>query len=181
MTFPTPQQKPEDIFDLVDENDAVIGRERRSVIHREGLRHRAVHLLLYNGKGEVFLQRRSPAKDMNPDCWDSSCSGHVDSGETYDVAAVRELVEELGVVMTLATLLPIEKIEANPGTANEFVQVYRGRHDGPFVLCPEEITDGRFFPPAEIDARIEAAPREFSPAFRHIWGRVRDRFPSAQA
>ncbi|HEY8966429.1 MAG TPA: NUDIX domain-containing protein [Candidatus Methylacidiphilales bacterium] len=169
-------QKPEDIFDLVDENDAVIGRERRSVIHREGLRHRAVHILLRNARGEVFLQRRSPLKDMNPDCWDSSCSGHVDADETYDVAAVRELGEELGIAVRREDLEPVVKIEANPGTANEFVQVYRGRHEGPFTLQPEEITDGRFFSPAAIDAGIAASPREFSPAFRHIWGRTRSFF-----
>ena len=172
MSIPNPQQKPEDIFDLVDENDAVIGKERRSVIHREGLRHRAVHILLQNAAGSVFLQRRSPLKDMNPDCWDSSCSGHVDSGETYDIAAVRELGEELGIEVTLSDLETVEKIEANPGTANEFVQVYRGRHEGPFVLCPEEITDGRFWTKTEIDSAIAATPREFSPAFRYIWGRV---------
>ncbi len=167
----TPDNAP-DVFDLVDEHDAVIGRERRAIIHREGLRHRAVHILLRNAAGAVFLQRRAPTKDMNPDCWDSSCSGHVDSGETYDIAAVRELGEELGIAVALADLTPMEKIEAGPGTANEFVQVYRGAHEGPFTLCPKEISDGRFFTPAEIDAQIAAAPREFSPAFRYIWGRV---------
>ena len=67
----------------------MIGREPRSVVHARGLRHRAVHVLVFNSAGELFLQKRSMTKDNDPGLWDSSCSGHVDAGETYDEAAVR--------------------------------------------------------------------------------------------
>ncbi len=165
-----PSSKPDEIFDVVDERDAVVGTERRAVVHAQGLRHRAVHIVLRNAAGQVFLQRRSPLKDMNPDCWDSSCSGHLDSGEEYDAAAVRELGEELGVAVP--GLERVLKLEACRQTGNEFVWVYRGAHEGPFVLQPEEISDGRFFAVSEVDRGIAETPHEFSPAFRYVWEQV---------
>src|SRR6478672_13109465 len=86
----------EEVFDVVDEQDQVIGRERRSEVHRLNLRHRAVHVLVFNSQGEVFLQKRSMSKDTFPGAWDSSASGHLDCGEDYDACAIRELREEIG-------------------------------------------------------------------------------------
>ena len=80
---------------VVDESDQVVGSERRDVIHRDGLLHRAVHIFALNKHGEIFLQKRSRLKDKCPGLWDSSAAGHVDAGEEYDVCAARELEEEL--------------------------------------------------------------------------------------
>src|SRR6185503_18296399 len=88
---------PEEIFDVVNERDEVIGRNTRSEVHRLGLRHRAVHVLVFNAKGEIFLQKRSQTKDTFPGAWDSSAAGHLDCGEDYDACAVREMREELGI------------------------------------------------------------------------------------
>lgn len=172
----TPHPSSDDLFDVVNERDEVIGVERRGVVHRDGLLHRAVHILLQNAAGAVFLQRRSPLKDLNPDCWDSSCSGHLDSGEDYDHAAYREVGEELGVTLAPGQIARLLKLEACRRTGHEFVWVYGGKHEGPFILQPEEISDGRFFPIAEIDAGLAAHPRDFSPAFRYVWEKVADRF-----
>jgi glutamine synthetase len=76
-----PHQHPEEIFDVVDEADRVVGRATRAVVHREGLRHRAAHVFLLNGRGELFLQRRALGKDEHPGLWDSSAAGHLDAGE----------------------------------------------------------------------------------------------------
>jgi isopentenyldiphosphate isomerase len=56
----------EEIFDIVNERDEVIGRLPRSQVHREGRKHRAVHVLVFNARGEIFLQKRSMAKDTFP-------------------------------------------------------------------------------------------------------------------
>src|SRR4051812_48340723 len=90
----------EEWFDIVDTADEVIGRATRREAHARGLWHRAVHVLVFNAAGQLFLQKRSLKKDMSPGLWDSSCSGHVDSGEDYDTSAVRELGEELGLETT---------------------------------------------------------------------------------
>src|ERR1044071_3578361 len=86
----------DEIFDVVNERDEVTGQAPRGRVHREGLKHRAVHVLVFNRRGEVFLQKRSMKKDTFPGAWDSSASGHLNSGEDYDTCAVRELFEEIG-------------------------------------------------------------------------------------
>jgi isopentenyldiphosphate isomerase len=60
----------EEIFDVVDLSDQVIGTETRSAVHRKKLLHRSVHILVFNGAGEVFLQKRSQSKDSHPGRWD---------------------------------------------------------------------------------------------------------------
>ncbi len=92
----------EEIFDVVNDHDEVIGQKPRNEIHRLRLKHRAVHVLVFNARGELFLQKRSMKKDCFPGTWDSSASGHLDSGENYDACAVRELKEELGLALEQA-------------------------------------------------------------------------------
>jgi isopentenyl-diphosphate delta-isomerase len=158
------------LFDIVDGNDHVIGQEKRGIVHAQGLIHRAIHILIFNQVGEVFLQRRSPQKDTFPNCWDSSCSGHVDSGESYDTAAIRELGEELGITNLPANFLqPLFKMEASPETGQEFIQVYQGRHEGPFQLHPSEISEGRFFKISELEELLDRNPAEFALAFQYLW------------
>ena len=88
-------QSGDEIFDVVDENDVVTGQATRAEVHREKLLHRAIHIFAFNRKGDLFLQKRSHLKDTHAGQWDSSASGHLDSGEDYAEAAVRELEEEL--------------------------------------------------------------------------------------
>ena len=84
-------------FDVVDENDRVVSHASRHEVHRAKLRHRAVHVFVFNGAGELFLQKRSRWKDTHPGKWDSSAAGHVNSGDNYAATAPREMAEELGV------------------------------------------------------------------------------------
>jgi isopentenyl-diphosphate delta-isomerase len=158
----------EEFFDIVNARDEVVGRAPRREVHARGLWHRAVHVLVFDGSGRVFLQKRSMLKDTAPGCWDSSCSGHVDSGEDYDHAAVRELAEEIGVVVA-APPARWFRIEATRETGWEFVWVYRLRHEGPFTLAPAEIERGDWFSPAQVTEAIAGRPPEFALSFRHIW------------
>ena len=163
-------QAREEWFDVVNERDEVVGRATRREVHARGLLHRAVHVLVFDQAGRVFLQKRSMRKDLCPGLWDSSCSGHLDSGEDYDTAAVRELGEEIGVHG--AKPLRWFRIEACEETAQEFCWVYRLRHDGPFVLHPEEIERGEWLTPSDVTARITARPVDYCPAFKLIWSLV---------
>jgi isopentenyl-diphosphate delta-isomerase type 1 len=159
----------EEFFDVVNERDEPVGRAARRDVHARGLLHRAVHVLVSDGSGRVFLQKRSMKKDTSPGRWDSSSSGHVDAGEDYDTAAVRELGEELGL---RAGTAPVRwfRVKACADTGEEFVWVYRLRADGPFVLNADEIENGAWFAPEEITAWVQTRPEEFAPAFRLIWG-----------
>jgi isopentenyl-diphosphate delta-isomerase type 1 len=158
----------EDIFDIVNERDEVIGRAPRSEVHARGLLHRAVHVLVFNARGEIFLQKRSMIKDRQPGVWDSSCSGHVDSGEDYDQTAVRELREEIGLRLD-APPQRLFKIDACEKTDAEFVRVYRCESEGPFQLHPDEIETGNWFAPERVSRWIGQNPQDFAPAFVMIW------------
>jgi 16S rRNA (adenine1518-N6/adenine1519-N6)-dimethyltransferase len=155
-----------EIFDVVDENDRVIGQRTRGEVHRENLRHRAVHIFVFNKRGELFLQKRSRWKDRHPGVWDSSAAGHVNSGDTYDATAPRELAEELGVS---ATLEHAGEVPACEGTGWEFVQIFRAEHGGPFRLPPSEIECGGFFTKEQIARWIAARPRDFASGFIECW------------
>jgi len=158
----------EEIFDIVNERDEVIGRKPRSEVHARGLLHRAIHVLVFNARGEIFLQKRSMKKDRQPGVWDSSCSGHVDSGEDYDQTAVRELREEIGLSLS-ATPEKLFKLDACAETDAEFVWVYRCQHNGPFHLHPDEIETGDWFAPDYVSRWIKEKPEELATAFIYIW------------
>lgn len=162
----------EEIFDVVNERDEVVDHRPRSEVHRLGLRHRAVHVLIFNARGEVFLQQRSPSKDREPGKWDSSSSGHLDQGEDYDDAAKREVKEELGCELAEPPRR-LFKLPATEETDQEFVWVYRASGEGPFHLHPEEISAGRWVTSEELDRWLAQRPGEFASAFRWLWPRVR--------
>jgi isopentenyldiphosphate isomerase len=161
----------EEIFDVVNECDEVIGHRPRSEVHRLGLMHRAVHVLVFNAAGQVFLQKRSMTKDRQPGLWDSSASGHVEAGEDYDACAMRELREEIG----LELKEPPErlfKLAASAQTDQEHVWVYRCRSEGPFHLDPEEIERGGWFAPEEVTRWMAEQPQDFATALLVIWPRL---------
>jgi isopentenyl-diphosphate delta-isomerase type 1 len=161
---------PEEIFDVVDEADCVIGQASRREVHASGQHHRAVHILVHDAAGRVFLQRRSFAKETSPGCWDSSCSGHVDTGEDYQTAARRELGEELGWHNASLPLRPLLKLPTSTMTGHEFIQVYLlGPVAGPFTLQAEEIIEGAWFTPEEIIAWNKREPAAFAQAAHHLW------------
>lgn len=170
-------QNLDELFDVVDEQDRVTGQLARREVHRQKLRHRAVHLLVMNRAGKVFLHQRSMTKDLFPGFWDSSAAGHVGAGEDYDGTALRELAEELG---CRPARLPqrLFKIEAREETGQEFVWVYRVESEGPFVLQPEEIERGDWFTVAEIDRWLAERPQEIAPALLFLWPLAREHFVS---
>lgn len=158
----------EEIFDVVNDNDEVIGQKPRSEVHRLGIKHRAVHVLIFNSRGQIFLQKRSQSKDTFPGAWDSSASGHLDTGETYEACAVREVSEELGILLPTTPKFLL-KISACSETGCEFVRVFNTIHEGPFQLHPQEIERGDWFAPAQVNRWIQEQPSDFATGFMLIW------------
>ncbi|KMP11239.1 NUDIX hydrolase [Candidatus Nitromaritima sp. SCGC AAA799-A02] len=156
----------DEIFDVVDADDHVIGRASRREVHARRWMHRAVHILVFNSRGELFLQKRSPDKDENPGLWDTSAAGHVDSGEDYAQCAPRELEEELG--LTDCSLEEILQIPAQPDSLWEHLRVYRCTTDTTIKINPLEISEGRFWVMKDLRDAMRSAPGQFTSSFHLI-------------
>ena len=162
----------QELLDVVDENDLIIGVKTRGEIHARGLMHRATHILVFNRQGDLFIQKRSMNKDNDPGLWDTSAAGHVDSGEDYYICAVRELKEELGIVLNV----PLETLFRLPPTTitgMEHCTVYRCTHDGPFELQTDEIDEGKWVGVLEMDQRVSGADPTVTKALQLIWKKFR--------
>lgn len=158
----------EEVFDVVDANDQVIGCNTRSEVHRKNLLHRSVHAIVVNESGEVFLQLRGPHRDNNPNLWDSSVAGHLQSGEDYDQAMIRETEEEIGIRLD-GPPKKLFKLEASPTTDYEFCWIYKIVNNGPFEIDANEAVKGCWFSPRELDSWIDGSPEELTACFRLIW------------
>lgn len=157
-------------LDIVDQEDRIIGKASRAEIHGDPRKiHRVAHVLLFNSRGELFLQKRSYLKDVQPGKWDTSMGGHLDAGEDYETAARREMEEELGV--RVVKLEYLYKYRHGNDYETEYVTSYACRWDGPVRTCPQEIEEGRFWKLEEIDA----APKvQFTPNFLEELERYRN-------
>ncbi len=159
MSRQPPIEKESELLEVVDEAGRVLGLAPRSECHRNpSLVHRAVHVIVRDRAGRVFLQKRSLSKRIQPGRWDTSVGGHVDPGESYESAAARELEEELGV--ELAALGDLGHLEHRHDYVwrtrieTERVRTFELTCEGPFRLHPEEIDDGRFWTEAELCAAV---------------------------
>lgn len=155
---------PAELLAVVDENDVEIGAERRDIIHRDHILHRAIHLFIFRSDGRLLLQQRSPQKDMHPLCWEC-VGGHLGPGEQYDDCALRESREELGISLAHAEI--ICKIPASPATDYEFIAVYKAVTDAEPSPNPEEIVAIDCQSPARWKSEIQSRARLFSPTLLH--------------
>ena len=155
-----------EMLDIVDAHNRIIGCAPRREVHRLGLRHRAVHMLILDGDDRIYLQRRSPHKDVDPGLWDTSAAGHVDSGEDYLDAALRELNEELA--LDDVRLEALCDLPARPETGEEFVRVYIGRTAGEPRPDPREIEAGGWWSQADLAEWLAREPAAFTATFQQI-------------
>src|SRR4030095_5302026 len=153
-------------FPVVDKNDRILRDASRSQVHANNLLHRAVHILIFNPAGEVYLQQRSRWEDRHTLKWDSSAAGHVGATESYDETARRELKEELGIGVPLRK---ISKLSASERTDQEFIWLYRGEVADNLSPNRTEIETGAFFPETVIDGWTAARPEDFAPGFIECW------------
>ena len=98
-----------EFFDVYNNHGVPTGEKvERSIAHEKGILHGAVHIYIYrlkNGFLEILLQKRADNKDSFPSCWDTSCAGHVSSGDSFETTVLKELSEELGINV------PFEKLK----------------------------------------------------------------------
>lgn len=125
-----------DRLNIVDESGNIIGEDSRANIHGKGLLHREIHVWIYTPNGEIIFQHRSKDKDTFPDLLDASVGGHVEIGDSFEVAALKELDEEAGISTTKDKLVFIrmERIKsydpATGNTNNALRAIYTYRYEG---------------------------------------------------
>lgn len=139
----------DELFDIVDTEDRVIGSAYRSEVHGDpSLIHRVAHVLVFTADGRLLLQRRSAEKSVQPGKWDTSVGGHVPRGESYEAAAQREAAEEIGLLAPTLTRL-YSYLHRND-YESEYVTTFSCVNDGPFEPEPNEIAELRFFRLSDI-------------------------------
>lgn len=148
MTDPDP---PEELVDVLDETGVVVSTVPRSVMRAENLLHRSVFIVVRNDVDELLVHRRAEWKDVWPGAWDIAVGGVVATGEAWELAAARELAEELGITGELQYLGEGRYAD---DSVSELARIYSVRSEGPFRLADEEITDVSWLPMADLRAWV---------------------------
>ena len=159
----------EEWFPLVDSDGSVIGKATRKECHSGSkLLHPVIHLHVFNDAGDLFLQKRSESKDIQPSKWDTAVGGHVDWGETVEDALRREAMEELGIIGFTPQLVTCYEFESE--IERELVHTYKTTYNGVILPNKDEIEEGRFWTLAEVKAGMGKGI--FTPNFEGEIGRA---------
>lgn len=132
----------DEIFDIVDKDDNIIGQATREECHNNPhLIHRVVHFLVLNKQGQVLAELRSRRKHPPKGLWVFGFGRHVPTGESVNNAAFREIQEELGIE---TKPVYIGKYLLHKPNETELVFFYICTHEGPFTPDPKEIEEIKF-------------------------------------
>jgi len=160
----------DELIDIFDENNNPLNVQKmKSDAHKNGLWHRAAHVWIYNSKGEILLQLRAKDKKLYPGRWDISASGHVIAGEEPIASALREIEEEIGLLIEIdkLELIEIRKKEKNfKNIVNEFYYVYFLKFDGDidsFKLDKKEVETVQFFHTSKIEEELRNNDKKYLP------------------
>ncbi|MFI9276013.1 NUDIX hydrolase [Kitasatospora sp. NPDC052896] len=127
----------DELLDVVDHQDRVVGTASRGEVYRRRLTHRCVMVLVRDAAGRIFVHRRSAGKSFAPGAYDVFVGGVVGSGESYREAAVREAEEELGV--TGVRPEPLFRFLFETADHSWFCDVHQAEWTGPVTPQVEEI------------------------------------------
>ena len=154
----------QEYFPLVNEEGKTIGKAtRKECDSGSKMLHPVVHLHIFNNNGDLYLQKRSMRKDIQPGKWDTAVGGHIDYGESVEEALRREVREELDV--TDFSPIKITSYIFESAIEKELVNTFRTVYNGPFNPDPEELDGGRFW---AIDEILESIGKGiFTPNFEN--------------
>ena len=159
---------------LVDENDAPVGREEKMKAHEKGMLHRAFSIFIFNGRGELLLQRRALSKYHSAGLWTNTCCSHPHPSEDVIEAAHRKLVQEMGFDCELKEAFHFRytaKLDAGL-TENEFDHVLIGTYNKDPILNPDEADDFKWAPIEWLKADILKNPDKYTVWFKICFEKV---------
>ncbi|KOX49423.1 MULTISPECIES: NUDIX hydrolase [Streptomyces] len=165
----------DEILDVVDENDRVVGQARRGDVYDRGLRHRCVFVWARDPEGRVFVHRRTASKLVFPALYDMFVGGVVGAGESYDDAALREAEEELGVSGLPRPSFLFKFLYDDGGGRTWWSAVYEVRVTGAVSPQVEEVAWYGFLSEAELERRLGEGAWEFVPDGVAAYARLRAR------
>lgn len=158
----------EEMFPVVDEDGNILSAATRGECHSGSkLLHPVVHLHVFNSRGELYLQKRPEWKDIQPGKWDTAVGGHIDLGESVEMALKREVREELVIEDFNPELLTHYVFESS--REKELVFAHKTVYDGE-IHPSEELDGGRFWSIEEIKANM--GKEVFTPNFESEFKRL---------
>lgn len=156
---------------LVDENDQPIGVGDRKEAWANGYYTRNIRVMLKDENGRVLSQKRSMKKDLFPGMWTFAAGGHVDEGETWEMAAARETEEEIGVSPELKFMggFTFKRDEGNK-KVRQIIRIYEGAIDGSaqFDLGEDEVDEVAWYELNELKSMMQEIPDKFTPSFKEV-------------
>ena len=159
----------EEMFPIVDEQGNILSAATRGECHNGSkLLHPVVHLHVFNSQGELYLQKRPEWKDIQPGKWDTAVGGHIDLGESVEMALKREAEEELGITNFTPELLTTYTFES--AREKELVFAHKTIYNGE-ITPSEELDGGRFWTMEEIHAQMGKGT--FTPNFESEFKRLK--------
>jgi len=157
----------EELVDVVDEHDNVVGQTTRKDAQQKGTRHRGVAVMIVNDNGDLLVQKRGMNQKLAPGVFDTSSAGGVSAGESYEEAAVRELKEELGIAIPLIDIAKIQEDHTIYGPKmNSIWHLFLGKHNDKIHFNKEEVADVIFMNQEEIQKKINDNPDQFTFGFK---------------
>jgi len=155
-------------YPVVNEKDVVMFYARdKTELHSNNCKHRAIHIFIETfGRG--FVIQLKGKNSENAGKWSSAVSGHVERGESYEEAAIREAKEELGLEINEKELIKIVKTDPCKETNNEFVVLFTylmNKNIEHIKPDPNEVENVLITPLADVIRDANRNPKDYSPAF----------------
>jgi len=159
-----PKDQSNEFITLVDENDTQWGKIEKIQAHEKGLLHRAFSIFIFNSKGELLLQQRSPNKYHSGNLWTNTCCSHPSFGESLASAANRRLMEEMGFDCSLTYGFNfIYKASFDNGLIeHEFDHVFFGKSDELPIPNANEVKDWKYMSLSELTIDIDRNPDRYT-------------------
>ncbi len=157
----------DEIVDIVDERDNIIGENLKSECHKKGLWHRAASIFVFNKEGKLLIQKRAPNMPLS-NLFCSSASGHLQKGDSYESGAKRELKEELGIDCQLRFIgkFTMDVQYFNGLIDREHFTLFFCNYDGEFKIQKEELSFIKFFSIDTIKQMLNKNNKQFTLGFQ---------------